>query len=78
MKCGGKGTRKSTVCIVISLIITMIIMGLIMQIPIIYFYVDSGGFIVTAMALAIVALALYWGFKDRICDVCHGSGKLYK
>lgn len=77
-KCAGIGAVRSTIKMIISVLIVLIIFTAQMDlIGMTGLFLDGGSGIVVFLVLAIFdAGILYWGFNKKMCPVCHGRGKV--
>ena len=75
MNCGGTGTKRSTVKMVLSVIIFLIFISGQLSVLGGLTILASAGIAFIIFALVDMAV-LYWGFKKNICPTCHGSGRI--
>lgn len=77
IKCNGQGVRRSVIAMVLSVFSSLITIGWILDLTALsMFGMDNTPLVV--ILFVIMCGILYWGFRKKVCSVCHGSGRLYR
>lgn len=78
LKCAGVGTVRSTIKMIISVLIVLIIFTVQLEVIGInsLFFGEEPDILAFLILLLLDAGILYWGFNKKPCPVCHGRGKV--
>lgn len=77
VKCSGSGYVRSTVKLICCIILVVLLIGSQLSgLPVMFLTGDAGVVFFIFAALSLDIGLLYWGFKKKMCPVCHGRGKV--
>lgn len=78
MQCNGIGSLRSTAKMAIAIVSTLLLATFqCSYLGAMILFGDEALFVLAGIiAIAVDGGILYWGLKERMCPICHGSGRI--